>query len=320
MNEEDKGREIEQQEAAEEKTVPYAEEINKKDREEQIAVPVTEEGSEMAEEQDEIPIAAAEATPVQNIASQDETGGSAREEVETAPDAAVSAGEASEEEEEPEIAAGTAESSNLADETAQAVPETAEVDLTEKIFSAEIPGRPDVKWYVINTYTGHEKKVKNYIEKLKQSNKDLTGKIYDILIPYNEIVTLRKGKKQIIDKEFFPGYVLIHMCVDDETYWTLKNIPGVTDFLCGKKERPVPLTKSEFKKIKDMIEKKMEEEPQSAISFKEGDRVRIIDGPFDNFMGVVESGDDSKQKVRVMVTIFGRTTPVELDFLQVEKA
>ncbi len=174
------------------------------------------------------------------------------------------------------------------------------------------------KWYVLNTYTGHEEKVKNYIEKLKKT-KGLSEKIEEILIPYNEIVALRKGKKQIIDKEFFPGYILINMVVDDETYWSIKNVPGVTDFLCGKKENPVPLQKKEYEKIRNMIEKKKDEEPQSAVSFKEGDRVRIIDGPFDNFMGIVEDADDSKQKVRVMVTIFGRTTPVELDFLQVEK-
>jgi transcriptional antiterminator NusG len=175
-----------------------------------------------------------------------------------------------------------------------------------------------VRWYVINTYTGHEEKVKNYIEKLKAS-KGLGEKINEILIPYNDIVALRKGKKKIVEKEFFPGYILINMIMDDETYWSLKNIPGVTDFLCGKPENPVPLQPKEFDRITGLIEKKKDEEPQSAVSFKKGDRVRIIDGPFDNFMGMVEDADEPKQKVRVMVTIFGRTTPVELDFLQVEK-
>jgi transcriptional antiterminator NusG len=174
------------------------------------------------------------------------------------------------------------------------------------------------KWYIINTYTGYEEKVKNYIEKLVKTEK-MENKVFEILIPYNEVVALRKGKKQILEKEFFPGYILINMIVDNATYWSLKNVPGVTDFLCGKKESPVPLRKDEFEKIKAMIEQKKEAVPQSAVSFKEGDRVRIIDGPFDNFMGVVEDADETKQKVRVMVTIFGRTTPVELDFLQVEK-
>ncbi|MFW6135126.1 MAG: transcription termination/antitermination protein NusG [Elusimicrobiota bacterium] len=170
-------------------------------------------------------------------------------------------------------------------------------------------------WYVVNTYTGHEEKVKNYIEKVKE-NKNLQDKISEILIPRKEVVTLRKGKKKVVEKEFFPGYIIINMIADDETYWKIKNIPGVTDFLGG--ENPVPLQKKELEKIKDMIKKKEEQAPKPAVSFKPGDRVRIIDGPFDNFMGVVEDADESKQKVRVMVTIFGRTTPVELDFLQVE--
>lgn len=178
--------------------------------------------------------------------------------------------------------------------------------------------KKEIKWYVINTYTGHEEKVKNYIEKLMES-KGLGDKIHEVLIPYNEIIALRKGKKKIIEKEFFPGYILINMIMDDEIYWSLKNIPGVTDFLCGKPESPVPLPKKEFNKIVGIMEKKKEEVPQSAVSFKKEDRVRIVDGPFDNFMGTVEDADESKQKVRVMVTIFGRTTPVELDFLQVEK-
>jgi transcriptional antiterminator NusG len=176
----------------------------------------------------------------------------------------------------------------------------------------------EYKWYVINTYTGHEEKVKTYIEKLKETKK-LDERVNDILIPYKEVVILRKGKKQILDKEFFPGYILVNMVMDDETYWTLKNIAGVTGFLCGKSENPVALTKEEFEKISNMIQQKKEEVPLPDVMFKEGDRVRIIDGPFDNFMGVVDDADQAKQKVKVMVTIFGRTTPVELDFLQVEK-
>jgi transcriptional antiterminator NusG len=176
----------------------------------------------------------------------------------------------------------------------------------------------DAKWYIINTYTGHEEKVKNYIEKILVTG-SLSEKIREVLIPYNDVVTLKKGKKKIIEKEFFPGYLLINMVMDDETYWSLKNIQGVTDFLCGKPENPVPLQAFEYQKIRNMIDKKKDEEPQSAVSFKKGDRVRIIDGPFDNFMGMVEDADNTKQKVKVMVTIFGRTTPVELDFLQVEK-
>lgn len=172
------------------------------------------------------------------------------------------------------------------------------------------------KWYILNIYTGQEDKVKEYIQKVIKT-KGLEHKIKDMLIPKKEIIALRKGKKRIIEQEFFPGYIIINMIFDNETYWLIKNIPGVTDFLGG--ENPIPLLKQELNKIEDMIKKKDEQEPKPAVSFKQGDRVRIIDGPFDNFMGVVEDSDDSKQKVRIMVTIFGRTTPVELDFLQVEQ-
>ncbi len=175
--------------------------------------------------------------------------------------------------------------------------------------------RKTAKWYVVNTYTGHEEKVKTYIEKMKEVS-GLDEKINDILIPRKDVVTLRKGKKKIVEKEFFPGYIIINMLVDNQTYWAIKNIAGVTDFL--GKENPIPLRDSELERIREMIRKKDEQEPRPAVSFKQGDRVRIIDGPFDNFMGIVEDADDTKQKVRVMVTIFGRTTPVELDYLQVE--
>ncbi|NLB35620.1 MAG: transcription termination/antitermination factor NusG [Elusimicrobia bacterium] len=172
-------------------------------------------------------------------------------------------------------------------------------------------------WYVVNTYTGQEEKVKTHIIKSCEKFPKLRDKIGEILIPRKDVITLSKGKKKIVEKEFFPGYIIINMLVDAETYWLVKNVPGVTDFL--GKENPVPLRESEVKRIFDMIRAKDEQDPRPAVSFEEGDRVRIMDGPFDNFMGIVEDADDTKQKVKVMVTIFGRTTPVELDYLQVER-
>lgn len=171
-------------------------------------------------------------------------------------------------------------------------------------------------WYVINTYTGQEQKILNILEKMIK-DRGLENKIFDKMIPRKEVVTLRQGKKQVVEKDFFPGYILVNMIVDEETYWMVKNIQGVTDFLGG--ENPIPLTEKEFQKIVNMVEQKKEQEPQAEVSFKKGDQVRIVEGPFDNFMGIVEEADSSKQKVKVMVTIFGRTTPVELDFLQVDK-
>jgi len=172
------------------------------------------------------------------------------------------------------------------------------------------------KWYIINTYTGHEEKVKRHINKTIEGT-SIADKIGEVLIPKKEIVVLRKGKKQILEREFFPGYVIINLNFDKETYWMIKNIPGVTDFLGG--EKPVPLVEDELKKIIDMVKNKEGQEAKPEISFRQGDQIRIIDGPFDNFMGIVENTDEPKQKVKVMVTIFGRSTPVELDFLQVEK-
>ncbi|MGM0568930.1 MAG: transcription termination/antitermination protein NusG [Elusimicrobiota bacterium] len=172
------------------------------------------------------------------------------------------------------------------------------------------------RWYVVNTYTGQEEKVISILEKMIK-DKGLEDKIFDTMIPRKEVVTLRQGKKKVVEKDFFPGYILVNMIVDDSTYWAVKNVQGVTDFL-GEGD-PVPLTKKEFQKIVDMVEQKKGQVPQAEVTFKKGDQVRIVEGPFDNFMGLVEDADNSKQKVKVMVTIFGRTTPVELDFLQVEK-
>ena len=172
------------------------------------------------------------------------------------------------------------------------------------------------RWYVVNTYTGQEEKVISILEKMIE-DKGLEDMIFDTMIPRKEVVTLRQGKKKVVEKDFFPGYILVNMIVDDSTYWAVKNIQGVTDFL-GEGD-PVPLTEKEFQKIVDMVEQKKSQVPQAEVTFKKGDQVRIVEGPFDNFMGLVEDADNSKQKVKVMVTIFGRTTPVELDFLQVEK-
>ncbi len=172
------------------------------------------------------------------------------------------------------------------------------------------------RWYVVNTYTGQEQKIVDILEKTI-TNRGIEGKFFGTMIPRKEVVTLRQGKKQVVEKDFFPGYILVNMIVDEESYWLMKNIRGVTDFLGG--ENPIPLTDKEYKKIVDMVEERKEQEPQAEVSFKKGDQVRIVEGPFDNFMGIVEDADSSKQKVKVMVTIFGRTTPVELDFLQVDK-
>jgi len=172
------------------------------------------------------------------------------------------------------------------------------------------------KWYIVHTYTGHEDKVKAYLEKMISLG-EMKEKISNILIPTEEIVEIRKNKKRISKRKFFPGYVLIEMVIDNETYWAVRNIPGVTGFLGGVK--PVPVRQEELDSIVTLTQQEAQAKPKPAVMFEKDESVRVIEGPFENFVGVVEDVNEEKGKLRVMVTIFGRATPVELDFLQVEK-
>ena len=172
------------------------------------------------------------------------------------------------------------------------------------------------KWYIVHTYTGHEDKVRAYMEKLISSG-EIRDKISNILIPTEEIVEIRKNKKRISKRKFFPGYVLLEMVIDNETYWGVRNIPGVTGFLGGVK--PIPLQPEELENIVALTQRQAQAKPKPAIMFEKDESVRVIEGPFENFVGVVEDVNEEKGKLKVMVTIFGRATPVELDFLQVEK-
>ncbi|MDH5174333.1 MAG: transcription termination/antitermination protein NusG [Elusimicrobiota bacterium] len=172
------------------------------------------------------------------------------------------------------------------------------------------------KWYIVHAYTGHEDKVKAYLEKLISSG-EMKNKISSILIPTEEIVEIRKNKRRISKRKFFPGYVLIEMVIDNETYWGVRNIPGVTGFLGGVK--PIPLQPEELENIVSLTQREAQAKPKPAVMFEKDETVRVIEGPFENFVGVVENVNEEKGKLRVMVTIFGRATPVELDFLQVEK-
>jgi len=172
------------------------------------------------------------------------------------------------------------------------------------------------KWYIVHTYTGHEDKVRAYLEKLMGSGV-LKDRISNILIPTEEIVEVRKNRKKISKRKFFPGYVLIEMVIDNEGYWAVRNIPGVTGFLGGVK--PVPLRPEELESILTLTRQEAQAKPKPAVMFEKDESVRVIEGPFENFVGVVEDVNEEKGKLKVMVTIFGRATPVELDFLQVEK-
>jgi transcription termination/antitermination protein NusG len=171
-------------------------------------------------------------------------------------------------------------------------------------------------WYVIHTYSGHEDKVKSSIEKAV-GLQGLTHRIHQVLIPTEEVVELRRNKKQVKKRKFFPGYVLVDMDVDNETYWLIRNTAGVTGFLGGV--RPVPLPESEVQHLMNLASAPATAKPRPAVLFEKGENVRINDGPFRHFIGVVEEVNEDRAKLKVNVSIFGRATPVELDYLQVEK-
>ena len=178
------------------------------------------------------------------------------------------------------------------------------------------PSKPDnVKWYVIHTYSGYENKVKTNLEHRIQSM-DVAHKIFRVVVPTEEEVEIKNGQRRTVQKKIFPGYVLVEQVLDDESWFVVRNTPGVTSFV-GHGNTPTPLPDTEVQAI---LKQMREEKPQVRITYNKGDRVKIIDGPFAEFLGSVDSVDDEKTKLRVLVSMFGRETPVELDFLQVEKA
>jgi transcriptional antiterminator NusG len=170
------------------------------------------------------------------------------------------------------------------------------------------------QWYVVHTYSGFEEKVKITIEDNVQ-RRGLGEKIAQILIPTEKVVEVRSGKKKETTKKFYPGYILIEMELDDETWHLVSSTPRVTGFVGG--EKPAPIQQEEI----DVIVQQIEKGPPTQVmaQFDRGDSVRIIDGAFANFNGFVDEIDEDHNKLRVMVTIFGRQTPVELNFFQVEK-
>lgn len=170
-------------------------------------------------------------------------------------------------------------------------------------------------WYVVHTYSGYEEKVKQGIEE-RAEKRGLADKISRILIPTERVIELRNGKKRESDKKFYPGYILVEMDLDDETWHLVRSTPRVTGFVGGTK--PVPIPEEEVELIIHQLEK--EPVPRVKTQFQRGENVRIIDGPFTGFIGYIDEVDMDHGRLKVMVSIFGRQTPVELNFFQVEKA
>ncbi len=172
------------------------------------------------------------------------------------------------------------------------------------------------KWYVIHVYSGSEKRVKEAIEEQMES-KNMSSFVEEILVPTEEIFEIRKGAKVKTEKKFFPGYILIKMNMTDESWHFIKSQPKVTNFL-GTKGKPSSLSDKEAKRLIEQITERVES-PRSNVIFEIGEEVRVSDGPFQSFNGLVEEIDEDKSRLKVTVSIFGRSTPVDLEFTQVEK-
>lgn len=225
------------------------------------------------------------------------------------------------------------ESQNVSEQTGE-IKTTEENTNTEESADAQDPGAeettaeytaPDIDlydfltssdahWYVVHTYSGHEKKVSQAL-KQRVASMRLQDKILDILVPTQEKIEVRKGKKEQFKEKIFPGYILVRMIVDDYSWLAVRTTPGVTGFV-GAGNKPTPIPDEEVKAIQKFMSM---EAPKYKAVFSVGEAVKIIEGPFAEFLGTVDNIDEAKGKIKVLVSIFGRETPVELDFLQVSK-
>lgn len=187
---------------------------------------------------------------------------------------------------------------------------------TEGEESSESAPRPEgTEWYVIHSYSGYENKVqKNLLHRIESMG--MQDKIFQVVVPTEEEVELRDGHRRTVERRVFPGYILVEMVIDEDSWYVVRNTPGVTGFV-GSGTKPTALLPEEV----DKILKRMDAEaPKIKVNFKVGQKVRIVEGPFEDFMGTVDEIDLDRARVRVLVNFFGRETPIELDFLQVERA
>jgi len=175
-----------------------------------------------------------------------------------------------------------------------------------------------MRWYVIHAYSGYEKQVKRSLENRieRAAMEEMFG---DVLVPTEEVVEMKGGQKRRSDRKFFPGYVLVEMEMTDDTWHLVKDVPKVIGFIGGTAERPAPISKKEADAILDRLQEGADK-PRPKVLFEPGEMVRVVDGPFNDFNGVVEDVDYDKSRLKVAVLIFGRSTPVELEFHQVEKS
>jgi transcriptional antiterminator NusG len=192
----------------------------------------------------------------------------------------------------------------VAEEPGEEEPEAPEDEEDEK-------GR---NWFVVHSYSGYENKVKKNLEHRIESL-GMQHKIFEVVVPTEEEIELKDGQRRTVERRIFPGYILVDMIMDEDSWYVVRNTPGVTGFV-GSVRKPTPLRKRDVNKI---LKRMRAETPRVTVSFRSGEKVRICDGPFEDFVGTVDEIYAEKGKVRILVSFFGRETPVELDFLQVEK-
>jgi transcriptional antiterminator NusG len=206
------------------------------------------------------------------------------------------------------------EAAHLEEEPADSEEPEDEAD-NEQPEQAEEPEDDGRLWYVVHCYSGYENKVRHNLEQ-RIETMGMKSKIFDVVVPTEEEIEVKEGKRRTVERRVFPGYILVQMIMDEDSWYVVRNTPGVTGFV-GMGNDPTPLRPEE---VASIVKRMEADAPRIKVTYKTGQKVRIIDGPFNDFIGTVDDIDMERAKVRVMVSFFGRETPVELDFLQVEKA
>ncbi len=283
----------------------------------EIEIPPSEEERGASISSDEVEPSDSDEIGVAEVTLEDEEEGeeppAVTDEIETVADEEVDEAQAE------QLSEGEDPSVTMEDVVEEDVSEIAEDEEDEFLEIAEqVPVvEPDDGrlWYVVHCYSGYENKVRHNLEQ-RIETMGMKDKIFDVVVPTEEEIEIKDGKRRTIERRVFPGYILVQMIMDEDSWYVVRNTPGVTGFV-GMGNEPTPLRPEEVTQIVRRMEA---EAPRIKVTYKTGQKVRIIDGPFNDFIGTVSDIDMNRAKVRVMVSFFGRETPVELDFLQVEKA